>query len=73
MSARSPKAPIPRLALTMSEAPAALGVSPDFFTEHVAPQLKLVRRGRKRLVAIAELERWLEREASRPLEEDLRG
>jgi hypothetical protein len=65
---RSPKAPVPRLALSLSEAAAALGVSGDFFAEHVAPDLRLVRRGRKRLVAVAELERWLERNASRTLE-----
>jgi hypothetical protein len=72
-SPRSPKAPVPRLALTMTEAPAALGVSGDYFHEHVAPELRIVRRGRKRLVTVRELERWLEANASGALEEDLRG
>jgi excisionase family DNA binding protein len=51
------------------EAPQALGVSHDFFREHIAGELRWVRRGRKRLVAVAELERWLERNAARVFEE----
>ena len=53
---------IPRLALNPVEAAASLGVSRDFFDEHVLPQLRVVRKGRKVLVAVAELERWLSRE-----------
>lgn len=49
---------IPRIALTPLEAAAALGVGPDFFDENIAPELRLIRRGRKRLVPVAELERW---------------
>jgi excisionase family DNA binding protein len=56
--------PIPRLALTPPEAAHSIGVSEDFFTEHVRPDLRLVRRGRKVLVPVAELERWLERESA---------
>jgi hypothetical protein len=52
-------APVPRLALTIDEACAALGVSWAFWKEHVAPEVKLVRRGRRQLVAVAELDRWL--------------
>lgn len=66
---RSPKAPVPRLALSLTEAAAALGVSPDYFTEYVAPELHMVRRGRKRLIAVAELERWLADNAARTLED----
>lgn len=66
---RSPKAPVPRLALSLGEAAASLGVSPDYFAEYVAPELCMVRRGRKRLIAVAELERWLDRNAARTLEE----
>jgi excisionase family DNA binding protein len=58
----------PRLALSTAEAAAALGVSPDFFAEHVAPELRVVRRGRKKLVAVTELERWLEANAARVLD-----
>jgi excisionase family DNA binding protein len=59
---------VPRLALTVTEAAEALGVSLDFFSSHVAPDLRVVRRGRKKLIAVAELERWLDREAARVLE-----
>lgn len=56
-----------RLALTVTEAAEALGVSLDFFAEHIAPELRIVRKGRKRLVSIRELEQWLERSAARTL------
>lgn len=60
---------IPRLALTPAEAAEAIGVSEDFFTEHVRPELRLVRRGRKVLVSVRELERWLEANGARTLGE----
>lgn len=50
---------IPRIALTPPEEAAAIGVGPDFFEENVAPELRLIRRGRKRLVPVTELERWI--------------
>lgn len=52
-----------RLALTRREAAEAIGMSVDSFERHVQPELRLVRRGSLRLVPIAELERWLERNA----------
>jgi excisionase family DNA binding protein len=55
----------PRLALSQDEAAALLGVSRDYFDEHVIVELRIVRRGRRILVAIAELERWLERSSTR--------
>ena len=58
---------IPRLALTPPEAAASLGVGPDFFDENVGPELRAIRRGRKRLYAVAELERWLTENAERPM------
>jgi hypothetical protein len=54
-----------RLALTKAELAAALGVSIEFVAEHVWPELRLVRRGRKTLVAVTEAERWLEESAGR--------
>jgi hypothetical protein len=60
---------VPRIALTPPEAAAALGVGPDFFDANVAPELRLVRRGRKRLVPVSELERWTAENASRLFEE----
>ena len=47
--ARRPRSPI---ALTPAEAAAAIGVGPDFFDANVAPELRLIRRGRKRLVPV---------------------
>ena len=65
----SSKPLLPRLALRVpDEAADALGVSPDFFDEHVRPELRLVRRGRLVFVAVTELERWLESSAARTLE-----
>jgi hypothetical protein len=60
---------IPRIALTPPEAAAAIGVGPDFFDANVAPELRLIRRGRKRLIPVAELERWTAENASRVLGE----
>ena len=68
MTARSPRASILPLALTPARAAAALDMSEDHFREHVGPELRWIRRGRKRVVAVAELDRWLERNASRALD-----
>jgi excisionase family DNA binding protein len=62
-----PASPL-RLALSPDEAAAALSVSRDHFDEHIAHELRWVRRGRRKFIAIRELERWLEREAARALE-----
>jgi hypothetical protein len=48
----------PRVTLTKPEAAAALGISIDSFERHVQPELRVIRRGRMRLVPCAELERW---------------
>jgi excisionase family DNA binding protein len=57
--------PVRRLALSPNESAEALGVSRDYFDRHVAPELRMVRRGRRRLVPLRELERWLDAEAAR--------
>jgi len=62
----------PRLALTIEEAAAALGISRDSFDRFVKDELRLVRRGRLILVSVVELERWLERSAARTLGGDAR-
>jgi hypothetical protein len=59
----SGRMPLPRLAVSPEEAAAALGVSRDFFDEHIAPELRVVRRGRRKLVGVGELERWLSESA----------
>jgi hypothetical protein len=66
-------AAIPRIALTPPEAAAAIGVGPDFFDANVAPELRLIRRGRKRLVPVVELERWVVQAAGRPVAEEVGG
>ena len=61
----SQKTGFPRLALTFAESAAMLGVSDEFFARYVAHEVRFVRRGRKKLVAVRELERWLEESAAR--------
>jgi excisionase family DNA binding protein len=56
-----------RLAYSKAEAAAALGVSIDFFEDHVMAQLRIVRLGRRRLIPVAELSRWLDRNATQVL------
>jgi hypothetical protein len=63
---------VARLAFSKAEATQALGVSFDFFEEHVMHELRIVRRGRRRLIPVRELERWLDESASYPLPRDLR-
>jgi excisionase family DNA binding protein len=57
-----------RLTLSKSEAAAALGVSVRFFELQIQPEIRVVRRGRRRLIPVRELERWIDREAARALE-----
>jgi excisionase family DNA binding protein len=59
---------MPRLALSVDEACKALGVSWDFWQQHIAHEVRIVRRGRKKLVPVAELEAWLRGNAERLLE-----
>jgi excisionase family DNA binding protein len=60
---------VARLALSMDEAAAALGVSRDYLDAHIASELRIVRRGRRKFVSIRELERWLEEAAERTVRE----
>jgi excisionase family DNA binding protein len=59
---------VPPLALTRQEAALALGVSVDYLDDHIWGELRLIRRGRKTLVSVRELERWLEKAGERTLE-----
>jgi len=62
--------PVSRLALTRPEAATALGMSVNSFERHVQPELRLVRRGKLRLIPVAEIERWLDQNADRAIELD---
>ena len=57
-----------RTALRPNEAARSLGCSRDFFDEHIAPELRWVRRGRMKLVAVTEIQRWLDRAGELTLE-----
>lgn len=58
-----------RLALTPDEAAAALGISRDTLERHVLHELRVVRRGRRVMIPVREIERWLQTEAVAVLEE----
>jgi hypothetical protein len=60
----------PRLAVELTEAAAALGCSVKFFNEHVRHDLRLVRKGRRVLVPVTELHRWLDENAAFTLAEE---
>lgn len=64
-TSKLPEASRPRLALSKAEAAESLGVSVDYLEAHVMPELRVVRRGRRRLIAVRELERWLAESAER--------
>ena len=65
--------PAPRLALTVDEAAASIGVGRSLFYTSVLPQLRIVRVGSKRLIPLAELDRWLSESASLPVADELRA
>lgn len=56
-----------RLCYTLDEAAASLAVSRDFFDQHVRPELRVIRKGRLRLVPVSELAGWVDRNAARAL------
>lgn len=59
-----PTTPVPRIALTIEEAAASIGVSESHFKRHVQPTLRLIRSGSCRVVPVAELERWTQENAT---------
>jgi hypothetical protein len=50
---------IPVLALTVAEAARSVGLSESVFRREVLSQVRSVQVGRRRVVAVVELERWL--------------
>jgi excisionase family DNA binding protein len=57
-----------RRALTKQEAAHSLGVSVDHFDRHIQPYLRVVYSGRRRLIPVAELDRWLSENAQDAVE-----
>lgn len=64
MAVETPTAPervvvqIEPVLVTREVAATMLGMSVDSFERYVQPDLRLVRRGRLRLVPVAEIQRW---------------
>lgn len=48
------------LAYTPADAAKRLGVSRSHFYEHILPNLRTIKSGRRTLVPLSELNRWLE-------------
>ncbi|MDX6588110.1 MAG: hypothetical protein QOI31_2583 [Solirubrobacterales bacterium] len=46
-------------------------MSLDSFERYVQAEVRLVRRGRLRLVPVADLARWVERSAEKPMFEEV--
>jgi hypothetical protein len=57
------------LAVQHKDAPAAMGMGKTSFEKYVVPEVRCVRRGSMRIYPVRELERWLERNAERVLDE----
>jgi excisionase family DNA binding protein len=51
--------------MTVKEAREYVGVSDDFWRREVLPEIRVVRRGRRRIIARAELDRWMRDNADR--------
>lgn len=60
-----------KLALSIEDAARAISVSRDSFERHVITELRVLRLGRRLLVPVAELERFVERRSADPLIADL--
>lgn len=56
------------VALSRKDAAAALGISLDLFEERVQHEVRTVRLGRRVIVPVAELERWVDERAERALD-----
>jgi hypothetical protein len=56
---------VPRIALSPDEAAESIGLGRSLFYADVLPELRTFMVGKRRLVPVAELERWAERQARR--------
>lgn len=61
------RAEVTPLSYEPARAASSLDVGESFFREHIAPELKAVRRSGKVLYPVTELQAWLERNACRTL------
>ena len=59
---------VPRIAVGAEDAAAALGLSRDTFDEYVAPHVRVIRVGRRKLYRLTELNRWAEASEAKALE-----
>jgi hypothetical protein len=55
----------PALALSVEQSCAALGVSWDTWRAHIEPNVRVIRLGRRKLIAVTELQRWLDEHGER--------
>ena len=53
------------VALNVSDSCAALGVSWDFWRQHIEPEIRIARVGGRKMVPVSELQGWAERRAER--------
>ena len=63
---------VPRVALTRAEAASSLGISVDSFERYVQPEIRVIRRGRMRLIPLGDLERWADENAALTLDGTVR-
>jgi hypothetical protein len=57
----------PPIAVAREVAAEMVGMSVDSFERYVQPEVKLIRKGKLRLVPVEELRRWAEANAERTL------
>jgi hypothetical protein len=57
----------PPIAVTREKAAEMVGMSVDSFERYVQPEIRLIRKGKLRLVPVDELRRWCEANAERTL------
>ncbi len=71
--ATRPLEAVPRLALSLDEAASALSISRDTLEREVLHELRTLRVGRRRLITLAELVRYVRENASRVLDDPRLG
>jgi hypothetical protein len=67
-SVRKSHAPPPRVATGANGGAAMLDMSRDHFLRHVAPNLRVIYSGRRRLWLVRDIEAWAEQNAARTLD-----